>query len=111
MIQLDEFREYISIMHGSSYKNSVGQIIKNWSVLGGFFAAKYNWQNRDKYEGQNLINSDIAIFTIYFDARIKTEHRIIWENKIYQITGIKEIGFREGLELTAQYKSNYEAEN
>ncbi|NHE57958.1 head-tail adaptor protein [Cyclobacterium plantarum] len=106
MIQLSDLRYKISIYYTQDSKGEFGQPLKVKQHYSDFFASKYDWQNREKYENSQLIESDIIIFTIYYDGNINTSYTIEFEGKEYNIKGVKEIGYREGLEITAQYKNN-----
>ncbi|SIS88600.1 phage head completion protein [Belliella pelovolcani] len=106
MIHLEDLRYLITLYQPIEEKNSVGQLKETFVKYSDFFASKYQWQNREQYEGKQLIDSDIVIFKIYFDENINTNYIIDFEDKNYRIKGIKEIGYKEGLEITAQYKSN-----
>lgn len=106
MINLEDARHYISVYRQVETKDTAGQIKYALQLINNYWASKYNWQNREHYEGKNLIVSDIAVFRIYWDGDISTDDLITLEGKKYQITGLKEIGYKEGLELTAQFKSN-----
>jgi SPP1 family predicted phage head-tail adaptor len=106
MIHLEDLKYRISVYVPTKVKNSVGQVTETLNHYNDFYASKYDWQNREQYEGSQLIVSDIKIFTIYYDENISTEYVIDFDGKKYNIRGIKEVGYREGLEITAQFKSN-----
>lgn len=42
-----------------------------------------------------------SVFRIHYHSGVKSEMRIIYEGNIYDIQGKKELGRREGLEITA----------
>ena len=44
----------------------------------------------------------IVVFKIYFRTGIKDEMRIHYKNEIFDILGQKELGRREGLQITAR---------
>lgn len=106
MIHLEDLRYRISVYIPIKEKNSVGQLKETLQHYSDFFASKYDWQNREQYEGKQLIESDIKVFRTYYDPNINTDYVIDYEGKIYNIRGVKELGYRQGLEITAQFKSN-----
>lgn len=105
-ISLEDSRYLIKVNKLTKAKDKFGHEKESYSYYASFWASKYEWQNRELYEGMNLIDSNVFIFRIYFDPTITTNDQIDFEGKIFRITGIKELGFREGLEITSQYKSN-----
>lgn len=106
MIHLEDLRYFVTFLKPVEIKDSVGQVKQSFIKYCDAFASKYQWQNREQYEGKQLIESEIVIWKIYYDENITTDFEIEFENKIYRIKGIKEIGYKEGLEITAQFKSN-----
>ena len=106
MIQLDDLRHFITIYKNIESKDNLGQVKYSLVKYMDFFASKYDWQNRENYSANNLITSDIVVFKIHFDANITTSDIIDYEGKRYEIKGIKEIGYKVGLEITAQFKSD-----
>ncbi|WP_200974433.1 phage head closure protein [Echinicola sp. 20G] len=106
MIQLEDLRHRIAVYNYVETKDSFGQITKQKTHYMDFWASKYEWQNREKYENSQLIESDIAVFRIYFDENIDTSYLIEFEGREYNIKGVKELGYRDGLEITAQFKNN-----
>ena len=46
------------------------------------------------------------IFTIRYRSEVSTKHRISYDGDIYQITGITEIGRKEGQRITAVARDN-----
>ncbi|WP_215225858.1 phage head closure protein [Echinicola shivajiensis] len=106
MIHLEDLRYKISIFSYTESKNSVGQIIKTKTHYQDFWASKYQWQNREKYENNQLIESNVIIFKTYYDENINTSYLIEFEGVEYNIKGVKELGYKDGLEITAQSKNN-----
>ncbi|ERM82384.1 hypothetical protein P872_18485 [Rhodonellum psychrophilum GCM71 = DSM 17998] len=106
MIDLNNFRYIISIFNILKEKNSVGQEKEVLNHYSDFYCAKYDWSNKEQYEGKNLIESNIKVFRIYYDENINTSYVLKFEDKFYDIKGVKEIGYKDGIEITAQYKSN-----
>ncbi|MDR7130691.1 head-tail adaptor [Algoriphagus sp. 4150] len=106
MLHLEDARHLVEIHQPIIEKDSVGQEKETFTLYQKFWASKYEWQNREQYEGKNLIDSNVWVFKIYYDVNITSNHIIIFDSRIFQIRGIKEIGYKEALEITAQYKSN-----
>jgi SPP1 family predicted phage head-tail adaptor len=106
MIQWDEFRHRIMVFIYTEGQNSIGQVIKNKVHYKDFYCSKYDWQNREQYENKQLVESDIVVFRTYYDSALDTRYTIEFEGREYNIKGVKEIGYKAGLEITAQYKDN-----
>ncbi|MBC6365794.1 head-tail adaptor protein [Algoriphagus sp. AK58] len=105
-IRLEDSRYLIKVNKLTKTKDKFGHEKESYSYYASFWASKYEWQNREIFEGKNLIDSNIFIFKIYYDPNITTDDQIEFEEKTFKITGIKELGYKEGLEITSQYKSN-----
>lgn len=87
-------------------KDSLGQVIDSPVLEGSFYGSKLVWQNREQYEGKQLIESSIVIIRTYF---FDIDSTFILEDEdgiFYNIKGVKPIGFNDYIEITAQTKSN-----
>ncbi|MBS9525915.1 phage head closure protein [Litoribacter alkaliphilus] len=106
MIHLEDLKHFITVYKQQEYRDNIGQVKTELVKYMDFFASRYDWQNRENYSANNLITSDISIFKIHYDSTISTNDVIDFEGRKYHIKGIKELGYREGLEITAQFKSD-----
>lgn len=107
MIDAGDFRYYFKAYKPNEVIDRVGQTQLENEFHSEFYGTKYQWQNREKYEGKQLIESDIIVIRTYFDKDINTSFLIEDENgKMYNVKGVKEIEYNTFMEITAQYKSN-----
>ncbi len=107
MIDLGEFRYYYKSFKPTSTIDNVGQPHLENVFHSDFYGSKYQWQNREQYEGNQLIESDIIVIKTYYDKDINTSFTIVDEDeKEYNVRGVKEIEYKTFMEITAQSKSN-----
>ena len=107
MIDAGDFRYYYKCFKATSTVDRVGQPQLENVFHSEFYGTKYQWQNREKYEGNQLIESDIIVIRTYYDKDINTSCSIEDEDgRIYNVRGVKEIEYKAFIEITAQYKSN-----
>ncbi|WP_339755174.1 hypothetical protein [Algoriphagus aquimarinus] len=107
MIELGDFRYLFKVYTTSNVKDDVGQVSRQKVLLTTFYGSKMNWQNRLQYEGKQLIESDIIIVKTFYNPEISINDSLEDEaGNSYEIRGIRELGYHEFMEITAQYKSN-----
>lgn len=79
--------------------------VKNWANLGSaVWAQRTLLSDGERWRAQAVQATATARFTVRwstFAAGITTKDRIVCEGKTFDITGIKEVGRRAYLEMTA----------
>ncbi|MCH7396563.1 head-tail adaptor protein [Belliella sp. DSM 107340] len=107
---IGNFNRYISFYENVTTKNSYNEPVSTFTKVYECDAEKYDKVNTERFEANQNIVSEITFFTIHFpDFEIDNTYLILDEdsNKVYEIKGIKEIGYEEGLQLITQHKSRF----
>jgi SPP1 family predicted phage head-tail adaptor len=99
----------ITIQRATSAPNALNEPVLTWTDLATVWAEKF-----DVSDGERLQASEV-------DAEITTRFRILWSSQVadvnpkdrvsyagrlYDIWGVKEIGTREGIEITATARAD-----
>lgn len=63
-------------------------------------------RGKESTEGDEVVASNFWIIKCRFDSRLKPKDRASWDDKLYDIVTVAELGYREGLEIMAKYKDN-----
>lgn len=107
MMNIGDFRYIFKVHREIEGKDRLGQPLKSIDYLLSFYGSRLNWQNRQQYEGKQLIESDIIVVNTFYNSDINVFDFLEDESgDIYKIKGVKEIGYKEFIQITAQYKSN-----
>lgn len=61
---------------------------------------------KEREEADQRVTVNPKIFTIRYRSDVTTKHRISYDSDIYHITGITEIGRKEGQRITAVARDN-----
>ena len=61
---------------------------------------------KEREEADQRVTVNPKIFTIRYRSEVTTKHRISYDGDIYHITGITEIGRKEGQRITAVAREN-----
>ncbi|MEB2775229.1 head-tail adaptor protein [Algoriphagus sp. D3-2-R+10] len=107
---IGNFNRLIQIQQPLTIKNSFGEEIISWELLEDVYAEKYDKLVRnEKFEANQKIGYEESIFSIYYIEGVNSTMRIysIDDDKYFEIVGVKEIGFKEGLQLMAYIKDNF----
>lgn len=80
-------------------KDTFGQPLKTWTELKSVWADIRPLGSTERFEASQVNRQVTVKMRIYHRTDITERMRILYDGDYYDIQGIKEIGFREGLEL------------
>lgn len=80
-------------------RTSSGAITKTWSTFESVWAQKIDSGSRE-YFNNATIGEFITVFKIYYLRGLTLKMRVKYNDEYYDIKGIKELGRKEGYELT-----------
>ena len=105
MVDPARFDRRITIQRKTTTQNDLGEKVETWSDLVTVLAAR-----RDVSDSERIAAAEVsATITTRFQIRWSTNvqdvnpggHRILFGDRLYDIAAVKEVGRREGIEITA----------
>lgn len=90
---------------GVTYDTSGSEII-TYTDIATVWANVDDKREKEGTEGKQLTASETTTFTVRYRTDVTPIDQIVYESKTYDITGISEIGRREGLAINAVYRDN-----
>jgi len=106
-MNLGDLYNKIQIQSPPTGKDTGGELSGSWShVCSPWASVKHVSSAETKDEGTEAV-ADTLNFTIRYRSGISSEMRILYDGKIWQITGIKPIGRDEYLEIATVHKTNW----
>jgi SPP1 family predicted phage head-tail adaptor len=106
MIKAGSLDRLITIQRATIVENDLGEHINIWSDLHSINASIQYFRDIERWAASQISAESMARFVIRWGFFVKVTDRIIFEEKIWDIIGVKEIGRREGQELTAATSSD-----
>lgn len=94
----------ITIERYSVTRSPAGAEVQTWSELATVFAEKLDLSDRERVAAAQVSAEITTRFRILYSRRVadvNPKDRISHAGRTYDIWGVKEIGRREGLEITA----------
>lgn len=89
----------IRIEQATTEDDAYGEPIKTWAVFDHVWAEVLPLSAREQFQAQQ-VNRDITLkIRIHYRSDLTEQMRLIFDGEYYDIQGITEIGFREGIEL------------
>jgi len=79
-----------------------------WATMATVWASKQDRTSVTVNELQQQVNVNRTVWTIRWRNDIDTTHRISAKGSYYYITGVKELGRQEGLQLITEERDNHE---
>lgn len=93
----------ITLQVHTESRSSSGAFIKAWADLAEVWAEVIEVSGRERFAADREIGTRAARFMIWYRPGLSVKaHRINYDGATWDIVGIKELGFREGIELTAE---------
>lgn len=84
--------------------DSLGQPVKAWRPLWKAWAAILHKTEDEAFAAQQRYAKRVVTFSTYWNDDLKETDRVSCDGRTYCVKGIREIGFREGLEIAAEWQ-------
>ncbi|MCM2506068.1 phage head closure protein [Aureimonas altamirensis] len=99
----------ISIQRFNETTNAFNEVVKTWGTLATVWASKEDIKDGERFAAGQVSASITTRFQIRYSQTVSSVSpldRVEFENRVYEIVGVKEIGRREGLEITAAARAD-----
>jgi SPP1 family predicted phage head-tail adaptor len=99
----------ITLQRATFAQDATGQHIATWATLATVWVAKRDLSDSERVAAAEVSAEITTRFHIRWDsswADLNPKDRAVFEGRTYDIWGVKEIGRREGLEITAAARSD-----
>lgn len=105
-IRAGDLNRRITIQRATVTIDALGGEAKAWADLATIWAAVKPISDGERWRAQEVAASATHRFTIRFQAASpKPTDRIVYEGRVFEISGVKELGFHEGWEVTASARA------
>ena len=95
----------VTILRQSPELNEWNEPVGEWLPLRTVRAQKIHKAEDEKFAASQRYESRTVSFRMYFQADILPTDRLLCDGLEYDIRGIRELGFRRGTEIAAEYQS------
>ena len=93
----------IGIERATLTTNAYGERVETWGALATVWAdVTYRVGGSESIQSEQIFSEQRVNFTIRYSntlSNLKTSDRVTYNNEIYQIEGVQEIGRNEGIRL------------
>lgn len=90
----------IEIKGATTAQDNAGQPIPTTTVVATVWARVEQLRGREPFQGEQFNAQQVTIFTIRYRTGIDATMSIVHDGETYGIQSIKEVGRREGLEIS-----------
>lgn len=99
MVTVGTLNRRIRIETFTTSPDEFGQPIKTWAVLDHAWAEILFLKADERFQAMQ-VNRQVAVrMRIHYRADVTEQMRILYDGDYYDIQGIREVGYRAGLEL------------
>ncbi|WP_075216157.1 phage head closure protein [Mongoliimonas terrestris] len=98
----------IVIQRATTAPDAMNEPIQTWSKLASVLAAKEDIRDSERYSAGAVVAKITTRFRIRWSttvADVSPTDRILFDGRVFDIVGTKEIGRREGVEITASARA------
>lgn len=93
----------LTILRRTSETDDYGEQLAEWNEVRTIRAQKIHKAEDERVAASQQYESRTVTFRTYFFPDITATDRLRCDGLIYEIHGIRELGFRRGLEIAAEY--------
>jgi SPP1 family predicted phage head-tail adaptor len=104
MIEAGKLDRRIKVQRATVSRNEMGEEVAAWADVAEIWAGVTPVSDGEKFRAAQVgaeITSRFIVRHSSLTASISAEDRILYQGRVYDIQGSKEIGRREGYEITA----------
>jgi SPP1 family predicted phage head-tail adaptor len=94
----------VTILRQSQTENDFGEQVDAWTELRTVRAEKIHRTATESFTASQRAERRTVTFRVWYSADILATDRLVCDGLTYDVKGIEEIGFRRGLEITAEYR-------
>ena len=103
MIKAGELDRLVIFKQNTPTQNDFGELENVWSTLDTVWASVRPAKQEEKFSFEQSAAFEQTVFVVRYQERLKDyELQIIHDGKTFDVTGIKELGRREALMITAK---------
>lgn len=92
----------LTIQRVTLSQNDYGEEVETWADIARVWAWKRDVSARERFASAQTLAERTTVFQIRFRDDVNSKDRVVCEGRTYQITGITEVGRRQGLDLTCE---------
>lgn len=92
----------ITIQANATVIDQNGQPVPGWTTRATVWAQVKQTAGREFLAAEQILAEERAVFLIRWRGDIAATDRILWDGKTYDVKWAREIGRRQGLEITAE---------
>lgn len=95
-------------------QDEYGAPVQAWTDIATVWAAKRDVSDGERVAAAEVSASITTRFQIRFDSSwssLNPKDRVVFDGRVYDIWGVKEIGRREGFEITAAARADIDVED
>ena len=89
--------------------NLFNEVIKDWQPLATVWASKEDIRDSERFQASQVSASITTRFQIRYSpslSDLSPLDRLTYDGRLYEIVAVKEIGRKEGLEITASARAD-----
>lgn len=104
-MRIGDLDRRIVVQQASTTQDSYGQPIETWTAVATVWAQVTPMRGRETFGSEQVLDRGPQRFRIRYRSDVTVQHRLSYNDIIYQIHDVQEVGRHEGLDLIASLLS------
>lgn len=100
-----DFNRNVTIQTITATRDAFGAEIETWGDVAVVWAKIEPLSGGESYSSDNIQSQSTHRITVYYRTDVTAKQRIVYDGFAYDILLVKEVGFKEGLELSTRWAS------
>lgn len=92
----------VQIQNYTTTRDDWNTPIQTWSTLASVWASKQDRRSAEVVENDQMVNLNRTTWRIRYRSDVDTTMRIEYDSEHYYVVGVRELGRKEGLEITTE---------
>ena len=92
----------VTIERKTTTRSSTGAVVETWAPWKAVWMGKRDIRATERFRADQDLAVETTVWDSHYIDGMRSDDRLSVEGKVYDILGIREVGRRMGIEITAQ---------
>lgn len=95
----------VTIQRAVIARDAAGQEIKTWEDVATVWAQARPFRGGERFVAQQIVGKAVMTFVIRWRANVTVKDRIVYDDKVWDIRDVREVGRHVGFEIDTTARS------
>lgn len=107
LTQAGAMREPVTLKQRTQTRGDSGGFVETWADYGNVFARKMEQSATEIEKAGQDVSTQRVMWHLYYDGNVNArDFQLVWNGRVYDIIAVKELGYRNMMELQTEVRDN-----